>query len=223
MRDLLADFPIHRQAAIIRRLVCRPGFERVEIPGIGRYRSADDIRVVVAAEGTASCSARFTLGKGEPPAPFKKASRQRLYTCLAEKFGPLCLSCGKSYGHVIDHDHILGLVRGLVCRDCNQAVERCLHADSVACGVASYLNQSPAFDLQLRYPARHHHRAIDDVRQAILGFDVFDRHVWPSSIPAEWSWVVPPEGALVGIEKQWWRRHPNAPELRRKCGRDEDL
>lgn len=214
MRDLLAQLPIHRQAAIIRRLVCRPAFERPEIPGIGRYRSPGDIRVLVAAETSTACPARRGFGKAMAPGPFKRPSRQRLYDCLVENFGPLCASCGESYGYVIDHDHIVGLVRGLVCLDCNQAVERCLHVDSAACRMASFLNEPPAFGLQVRYPARHRQRALDDVRQAILNFDPLDRRAWPSAIPAEWRWDVPPEAALSKVEKDWWRRHPNASELR---------
>lgn len=221
MADLLAAFPLHRQAAIVRRLVCRPAWERGEVPGIGRYRSAEDVRVVIAADGTTTCPPRFALDKGELPRPFKRASRQRLYDILVEDFGPVCVACGKRYGQLIDHDHVSGLIRGLVCRDCNQVVERCLHSNSAECGVANYLNAPPALDLQVRYPARHRQRAIDDVRQAILGFDIFDRSQWPSPDPAEWRWAVPDESTLVEVENDWWRRHPNAPELRRR--RREDV
>lgn len=215
MTDLLGTFPLHRRAAIVRRHVCRPAWESGAPPGIGRYRSSEDIRVVIAADDTTSCPPRFTLDKGELPGPFKRPSRQRLYDVLVENFGAMCVACGNRYGQVIDHDHVSGLIRGLVCRDCNQVVERCLHSNSLECGMANYLNAPPALDLQIRYPARHRQRAIDDVRQAILGFDVFDQSRWPSPDPTEWRWTVPDESTLMEVENDWWRRHPNAPELRR--------
>ncbi len=87
----------------------------------------------------------------------------------------MCLACRKRYGWVIDHDHISGMVRGLVCRDCNHVVEFCLHAGSEACHNARFLNEPPAERLQLRYPARHQQKSLDVVRDAILGFDIFDK------------------------------------------------
>lgn len=216
MGDLLRDFPIHRQAAIIRTFLCRPDFDRSGISGIGRYRSAGDIRAIVAAERTVSCPARRFTGDNVAAAVlFKDAARQRLYTRLVEHYGPLCIACGKNYGRVIDHDHILRLVRGLVCGECNHKIEHCIHVDAGACAVASYMNAPPAFDLRLNYPASHRQRALDDVRRAILGFDIFDRDAWPSPIPADWSWQVPSDEILVEVEIDWWRRHPNASEFRR--------
>lgn len=212
MSDLLAAFPPNRQAAIIWKQLCRQAPVPAEIAALGAYRTPNEIRVIIAAEATKRCGTRFRCpyGDGELPKSFKKLSRQRLYDALVENFGPLCAACGETYGRVIDHDHMSGLVRGLVCRDCNQAVERCLHADSAACRRARYLNQPPAAPLQLRYPARHRQRSIDVVREAILGFDIFDRDEWPSSVPADWSWTIPEATTLVEIRNEWWRRHPTA-------------
>lgn len=209
MDDPLAAFPPNRQAAIIRKHLCRVLAGGTEPPGLGKYRSAEDIRVIIAADLTTSCPAGTGYDWGRP-APFKKASRQRLYDVIAEEFGPLCVVCRTLYGWVIDHDHISGLVRGLVCRDCNQRVESCLHADSAACHRARYLNEPPAARLQLRYPARHKRKAMDVVREAILGFDIFNLDEWPSPTPADWRWTVPDDETLAEVENDWWRRHPNA-------------
>lgn len=210
MSDLLAEFPPNRQAAIIWKQLCRQAPVSAEIAVLGAYRTPKDIRVIIAAEPATQCGSRFPYGTGELPGLFKKSSRQRIYGVLVENFGTLCAACGEIYGHVIDHDHMSGLVRGLVCRDCNQAVERCLHADSTACRRAKYLNEPPAAALQLRYPARHRQRSIDVVREAILGFDIFDRDQWPSPVPADWRWTIPEAAALIEIRNEWWRRHPNA-------------
>jgi hypothetical protein len=206
--DLLAAFPPNRQAAIIRKYLCRVLAAGAEPPGLGQYRSADDIRVIIAADLTTACPAGMGNDWGKP-GPFRKASRQRLYDALVEEFGPLCVVCRRLDGWVIDHDHITGMVRGLACRDCNQRVESCLHAESAACHMARYLNEPPAARLQLRYPARHKQKAMDVVREAILGFDIFDREVWPSPVPADWRWTVPDEEVLRAVEYDWWRRHPN--------------
>lgn len=210
MTDPLAAFPPNRQAKIIRKYLCRQGPVHEELVDLGDYRTAEDIRVVIAAESRVPCAPRLPYDTGNPPGPFKNASRQRLYDALVERFGPVCVACGEIFGRVIDHDHFSGMVRGLVCRDCNHVVELCLHADSAVCHRARYLNDPPARELRLRYPARHRQRAMDDVRQAILGFDIFDRNQWPSPTPAEWRWVVPRAEILAEVENDWWRRHPNA-------------
>lgn len=124
--DLLAAFPLHRQAAIFRKARVPPGAgEGCEVPGMGRYRSAEDIRVVIAVGGTSTYPPRSALDKGELPRPFKTASRQRLNDAPVKYFGPVCVACGKRYGQFIDHVQLSGLIRGSVCRDCNQVVERC--------------------------------------------------------------------------------------------------
>lgn len=207
--DSLAAFPPNRQAAIIRRHLCRVFVGEVEPDGLGEYRSAEDIRSIIAADLTTGCLT-VTGNDWGTPGPFKTVSRQRLYNILVEQFGPMCTVCRRRYGSKVDHDHITGMVRGLVCGDCNHTVEFCLHPDSAACHTARYLNEPPAARLQLRYPARHKEKSLDVVREAILGFDIFDRDVWPSPVPADWRWAVPDEEVLTAVRYAWWRRHPNA-------------
>ena len=134
----------------------------------------------------------------------------------------MCMVCRKRYGWVIDHDHVSGMVRGLVCRDCNHVVELCLHAASAACHNAMFLNEPPAERVQLRYPARHKQKSLDAVRDAILGFDIFDKAQWPSPIPAEWHWVIPPESTLIEVRNDWWRRYPNAEGCPRHLSADDE-
>lgn len=210
MSDVLAVFPPNRQAAIVRKFLCREGPVNAELAELGRYRSAEAVRAIIAAERSMSCGPRFRYDTGILPTPFKNASRRRLYEVLSAKFGPMCMACGEIYGRVIDHDHMSGMVRGLVCRDCNHVLEHCLHANSAACRRARYLNEPPAGKLQLRYPARHRERALDVVREAILGFDIFNRDQWPSPIPADWRWTIPDEATLHAVEIEWWKRHPTA-------------
>jgi len=216
MSDPLGAFPKHRQPMVIRTLLCRRGSERVEIPGVGSsYRSSDDIRVVISVLGNRSCFEPSSRDMGDLPGCFKKVSWQRLYDILVDEFGPTCASCGQRYGHVVDHDHFSGLVRGLLCRVCNAWVDTCVHADSAECRYACYLNAPPAERLQLRYPASHRQRALDEVRRAIVGFDVLDRTTWPSADPTDWRWTVPDEADLSKVANDWWGRHPDAPEVRR--------
>ena len=85
---------------------------------------------------------------------------------------------------------------------CNVA---CIKLRGVRCGELLRAPLERAVDLQIRYPARYRQGAIDDVRQAILGFDIVDRSQWPSPDPTEWRWVVPDELTLVAIENDWWR------------------
>lgn len=218
--DPLAAFQPNRQAAIIRKYLCRVSVGGLEPEGLGEYRSAADIRAIIAADLTTGCPTVMGNDWGQP-GPFKKVLRQRLYDTLVEEFGPMCLVCRRLYGCVIDHDHISGMVRGLVCRDCNHKVENCLHTGSALCHRARYLNEPPAARFQLRYPARHKQKAKDVVREAILGFDIFDPGAWPSPVPADWRWPVPDEEVLRAVEYEWWRRHPNAEGCPRDLFKDD--
>lgn len=73
MSDVLAAFPPNRQAAIIRKFLCRQGPVNVELAELGRYRSAEAIRVIIAAESSVPCGPRFPYDTRIPPAPFKRA------------------------------------------------------------------------------------------------------------------------------------------------------
>ena len=174
MADLLTAFPLHRQAAIVRRLVCRPAWERGDVPGIGRYGSAENFRVVIAAGVTKP--PRFILDPDESPGTSKKTSRQRLYDVPAEYFGPVC-----------------GLWPALWAIDRSRS---CL-------GVDPWLNMS---------------RSQSDVECRLRSNS---QSVVPSPDPTECRWPVPNESALGDVENDWWRRHPNAPELR--WSRREDV
>lgn len=218
MNDPLAAFPRHRQPMVIRAVLCRNLAERIEIPGVtSAYRSSDDIRVVISELSKHLCFPPLRpINAGEPPTAFKNAARQRMYDRLVAEFGPMCASCGKCYGHVVDHDHFSGIVRGLLCRVCNTWVETCLHADSADCHYAEYLNAPPAVDLEMRYPAGHRRRALDEVRRAILRFDVLDRSTWPSADPTEWRWTVPEKADLDKVATAWRLRHPEVAQARAK-------
>jgi hypothetical protein len=69
---------------------------------------------------------------------------------LIKELGPNCHICQRSPGMVVDHDHFSGLVRGLLCIDCNGFVDGCGHI--FGCGFADYLNTPPAAPLAMLYP-----------------------------------------------------------------------
>lgn len=64
-------------------------WERGEVPGIGRDRSAEDTRLVIATGGTTTWPPRPALDTGELPGPLKKASGQRLYDVLVKYLEPV--------------------------------------------------------------------------------------------------------------------------------------
>lgn len=216
MSDILASFAKHRQPMIIRTLLCRRGVERIEISGAEAvYRSSDEIRTVIAELSKRPCFAPPAFDRGDVPTPFRNSARKRLYETLTGEFGPMCQSCGQRYGHLVDHDHFSGVVRGLLCRVCNTWVDSCVHADSAVCRYAHYLNSPPAERLRLRYPANHRQRALDEVRRLILGFEILDPTSWPSTDPTDWSWSVPDQAQLEEVAAHW-RSQSRASALRRR-------
>lgn len=67
-------------------------------------------------------------------------------------------------------DHFTGLVRGLLCRNCNSRVDWCVHVSG--CPWADYLNNPPAAHLQLIVPNRRLSAGERD-RIDYLGFNPF--------------------------------------------------
>jgi DNA-directed RNA polymerase subunit RPC12/RpoP len=69
------------------------------------------------------------------------------YDALLKKQGYLCAICGKpqkdSKLHFdVDHDHVRGVVRGLLCRYCNSRLLKYLRDDvNKAKGLVRYLNK----------------------------------------------------------------------------------
>ncbi|MEV0090425.1 endonuclease domain-containing protein [Streptomyces sp. NPDC050738] len=74
---------------------------------------------------------------------------------LAFRWGDMCFTCLTAIPTALDHDHISGLVRGLLCGDCNTRIEECFHV--AGCPFADYLNAPPAAPLGLLHP-RHGER-----------------------------------------------------------------
>lgn len=75
----------------------------------------------------------------------------RIVDELRNMQGLSCGACHKQLSTVIDHDHVTGMVRGLLCTPCNVAVDSCPHLSG--CPFAEYLNNPPA-PAGIRYP-RH--------------------------------------------------------------------
>jgi hypothetical protein len=116
-----------------------------------------------------------------PPAPTKTASIRRLRSALVEALGPDCHRCGLYPGSMVDHDHVRGIVRGLLCALCNRTADHCVHL--TGCPKADYLNAPPAAYLQLLYPEAQVWRPKEELRQrkiAMLGFDPFSTGIPPT-------------------------------------------
>lgn len=83
----------------------------------------------------------------------KSKSLLELRRALITTFGRHCMICGYSWPSVVDHDHQTMLARGYVCGDCNTNLDSCVHPSG--CPYSDYLNNPPAFGLQLRYPKNY--------------------------------------------------------------------
>lgn len=69
---------------------------------------------------------------------------------LVEAFGVLCQACGHDPARELDHDHYTGLVRGYLCRRCNNRVDACVHLSG--CHLAVYLEAPPALPWRIEHP-----------------------------------------------------------------------
>lgn len=76
--------------------------------------------------------------------------RRRIIEAVVELCGHGCGACATGWGSMIDHDHATGLVRGLVCPDCNSRTRVCYHA--AGCRRGDYIDDPPALSLGLEYP-----------------------------------------------------------------------
>lgn len=92
----------------------------------------------------------------------KKRARQR--EDLVEALGDKCNVCKRFAGVVVDHDHPSDLVRGFLCQSCNKkAGKSCVHSgvaptEGFHCEMGSYLDNPPAFSVDMRDPLYGGHR-----------------------------------------------------------------
>ncbi|MCH9732230.1 MAG: endonuclease VII domain-containing protein [Actinomycetia bacterium] len=109
----------------------------------------------------------------------------RLRLRLNAKFGASCQVCGLSPAVMVDHCHFSGLVRGVLCHDCNSQVDRCAHLSG--CSYADYLSDPPAFGMGIRYPNKVTYTRFDFERAAALG--VSNKATTPPA--PQWIWDPP--------------------------------
>ncbi|MBL3751526.1 Recombination endonuclease VII [Mycobacteroides abscessus subsp. massiliense] len=214
--DVLASFSPLRQAAIIRQHVVSEARVLDYVAGPFRtqsYRSPLDVRSSVTEEMDRrqdaidhisdarwhSCG-RYKQSR-DPDMPQYRANswRRKVFDRLVDVLGPDCSACHLNVGCRIDHDHFTGIVRGLLCLECNPSIDGCLHAGSADCFAARYLNQPPAQKLGLLYPTGNTITRLDRVRCHVVGFNLFDTESWPSPNPMEWQWDPPTTDTLLGL------------------------
>jgi Recombination endonuclease VII len=99
----------------------------------------------------------------------------RIRIQLAAELGRHCHACQRGPAFAVDHDHVTGLVRGMLCRTCNSHIDWCPHLSG--CHYADYLNNPPAARLKLTFPQKRGTRlpAFDLLRIEHLGINPFER------------------------------------------------
>ncbi len=202
--DPLMSYRPSRQAEIIRMfLIARTRDERR--PWVATetvYRSPDEIRETMQAlDISIPCPPRRNRYAGTPRRP-TTSSLTRIFDELVDVFDDQCAACGLNPVEVVDHDHYTGLVRGLLCRECNHRIDGCLHVDDKSCYRAAYLNDPPAERFSLRYPLPKKPKLDDLIRREVLGFNFLDARLWPHSNPADWTWTPPSPNALDYLESE---------------------
>jgi hypothetical protein len=102
-------------------------------------------------------------------------AKGRLRIRLAAELGRHCHACRQGPTFAVDHDHFTGLIRGMLCRNCNSQVDHCPHL--TGCPFADYLNNPPAARLQLTFTDKKANRPSpgDKLRIDRLGFNPFAR------------------------------------------------
>ena len=108
----------------------------------------------------------------------------RIRRVLIDSFGRACAVCGVSPGVSVDHDHFSGLVRGLLCLDCNGRVDWCPHVQN--CMFADYLNTPPAADLRLKYKGK-----LRDYEDRTTAAAIGVSSVLETPSVSSWQWQAP--------------------------------
>jgi hypothetical protein len=66
---------------------------------------------------------------------------QESFEALVEAQGRRCLGCGEERKLVVDHDHATGVVRGLLCGQCNTALGFAYDSPTILRALADYLER----------------------------------------------------------------------------------
>jgi hypothetical protein len=71
------------------------------------------------------------------------------YEALYEEQGGVCYICQRATGKIrrlaVDHDHVTGYVRGLLCKPCNSILAHLRDDEDAAYRIGDYLVDPPAF------------------------------------------------------------------------------
>lgn len=84
------------------------------------------------------------------PRPDSDSPIGRMRRQLEAEFGSTCMLCRRAHATVVDHEHHTGLVRGLLCQDCNLRVDDCDCLEG--CARAAYVDNPPLLERGLMYP-----------------------------------------------------------------------
>lgn len=104
---------------------------------------------------TPLCASHFRARKALAKAGAHERRVQKVYGLRSGQYGELylaqgglCAICrratGQSRNLSVDHDHRTGLVRGLLCRPCNDLLGHLRDDSALARGIVVYLNEPPA-------------------------------------------------------------------------------
>jgi Recombination endonuclease VII len=123
-RERYAQDPVYRAKENARRSAHRQAHRPQNRERARRYREAHRDEINKRAR------ARYHAHKDEGESPARKAQLRRYgislaeYDALLEKQGGACAICRKrSKGRLcVDHCHVTGMVRGLLCNECNTAL-----------------------------------------------------------------------------------------------------